>query len=487
MHKPPSIFLRFFRWFCHPNLKTYVEGDLMELYDERIREGSKWKADVYFMADVMLLFRPGIIRRFHGPQNTNNTVMIKSYFTLGWRNLLRNKGFSFINVGGLAIGMAVAMLIGLWVHDELTYDTNFSHYDRIAQVMQNQTFDGKIETWGSQAMLLGPELRNEYGNYFKRVVIGTFPDQHKLTYETKTISMPGTFSEPEIAEMLSLKMVHGSRTGLNGINGVLLSRKGAEALFGNEDPMNKIIRVDMEFDVTVAGVYENLPDNCSFSNLDAVLSWQIIGPAMEQRTGWGNSWFRCLVELEDNVDMPIASAGIKDAKMKRVLVEDDDARFKPELFLHPMSKWRLYSDFENGLYDGGRIQYVHMFTLVGVFVLLLACINFMNLSTAQSEARAKEIGIRKSIGSVRTQLITQFFFGISARGIACFCVCFSDRSVFVAMVQRGKWKAHLNTMVFTCIFTLVSWLRSRHGTTVWNLSGIVSFFLPACKGSERIV
>ena len=409
MHKPPQIFFRFFQWFCHPSLKKYVEGDLMELYDERVREVGKRKADFYFMIDVLLLFRPGIIKRFNAPQFTNNNAMIKSYFAIGWRNLLRNRGFSIINVVGLAIGMAVAMLIGLWVYDEVTYDTNFEHYDRIAQVMQNQTFDGKIETWGSQAMQLEPELSNEYGNYFKRVVLGTFPGEHKLSYETKTVSMSGTFSEPELAEMLSLEMVHGSRTGLKGVNGVLLSRKAAEALFGNDDPMNKIIRVDKEFDVTVAGVYENLPYNCSFSNLDAVLSWQIIGPAMEQRTGWGNSWFRCLVELQDNVDMATASAGIKDAKFKRVLVEDDDARFKPELFLHPMSKWRLYEDFENGLNDGGRIQYVRMFIMVGAFVLLLACINFMNLSTAQSEARAKEIGIRKSIGSRRSQLITQFF------------------------------------------------------------------------------
>lgn len=410
MQKPPAIFMRFFRWFCRPELKTYIEGDLVELYNERLLEKGKSKADVHFAFDVLLLLRPSIIKSFRGLQPVNNPAMIKSYFTIGWRNLLRNKGYSIINVGGLAIGMAIAILIGLWVYDEVSYDKNFKNYTRIAQVMQNQTFDGKIETWGSQAMQLGAELRSNYSNYFEHVIISTFPGGHKLTYNNKTISMNGSFAEPGIAEMLALDMVQGTRNGLKDINGVMLSRSAAYALFGEEDAVNKIIRVDHEFDVTVTGIYEDLPENCSFAEYDMLLSWQIIGPAMEQRAGWGNSWFRCLVQARENVSLSVASQGIKDAKLKRVQQVDDDARFKPELFLHPMSRWRLYSEFDNGVYSGGgQIQYVRMLFLIAVFVLLLACINFMNLSTARSEQRSKEVGIRKSIGSLRIQLISQFF------------------------------------------------------------------------------
>jgi hypothetical protein len=270
--------------------------------------------------------------------------------------------------------MAVAILIGLWVYDEISYDKNFSNYTRIARVMQNQTFDGQVETWGSQAMQLGPELRSSYSNYFDHVVIATFPGDHKLTFNNKTITMNGSFAEPAIAEMLTLDMVEGTRKSLIGINGALLSRSAAQALFGDDDPINKMIRVDHDFDATVTGIYEDLPENCSFAGCNVMLSWQIIGPGLEQRTGWGNSWFQCLVQLRENVSLSVASQGIKDAKMKRVLVEDDDARFKPALFLHPMDRWRLYSEFENGVYAGGKIQYIRMLVLIGAFVLLLACI-----------------------------------------------------------------------------------------------------------------
>jgi putative ABC transport system permease protein len=409
MHQPPGIFLRFFRWFCRPDLRTYIEGDLVELYNEQRDKKGKRSADMRFAFDVLLLLRPSMIKSFRGLQPVNNPAMIKSYFTIGWRNLLRNKGYSIINIGGLAIGMAVAILIGLWVYDEISYDKNFSNYTRIARVMQNQTFDGQVETWGSQAMQLGPELRSSYSNYFDHVVIATFPGDHKLTFNNKTITMNGSFAEPAIAEMLTLDMVEGTRKSLIGINGALLSRSAAQALFGDDDPINKMIRVDHDFDATVTGIYEDLPENCSFAGCNVMLSWQIIGPGLEQRTGWGNSWFQCLVQLRENVSLSVASQGIKDAKMKRVLVEDDDARFKPALFLHPMDRWRLYSEFENGVYAGGKIQYIRMLMLIGAFVLLLACINFMNLSTARSEQRAKEVGIRKSIGSLRIQLVSQFF------------------------------------------------------------------------------
>ncbi|HYC84695.1 MAG TPA: ABC transporter permease, partial [Chryseosolibacter sp.] len=408
MKKPPHIFLRFFRWFCDPALLHYIEGDLMELYNERVGEKGKRKADLYFVLDVVLLFRPGIIKSFSESPFSNNHLMLKSYFTIGWRNLMRNKGFSLINVGGLAIGMAVAILIGLWVYDEVSYDKGFANYRRIARVMQNQVFDGIVETWGSQAMQLGPELRNNYGNHFEHVVIGTFPGDHKLGFGDKTVSMRGSFMEPGIADMLSLNMIQGSRSGLKGINGVMLSEKAARALFGYEDPLNKLIRVDLEFDVVVTGVYEDLPDNCSFAGHDVILAWQILAPAMEQRVGWGNSWFQCFVQLRDGADINAASLAIRDAKLKRIAAEGE-TRYKPELFLHPMSRWRLYSDFENGVNTGGQIRYVAIFTLIGSIVLFLACINFMNLSTARSEKRAKEVGVRKSIGSLRSHLVTQFF------------------------------------------------------------------------------
>jgi ABC-type antimicrobial peptide transport system permease subunit len=353
----------------------------------------------------------GILWYANNYHSQNSDTMFRNYFKIGWRNLLKNKTHSLINIGGLATGMTVAILIGLWVYDEVSHDKNFSNYNRIARVVQNQTFNGEIETWFGQAMQLGPELRNAYGSNFKHVIIADFPSDHKLTYREKSVKKSGSFMEPDVAEMLTLKMLGGTRSGLKDLNSVLLSRSAAEALFGLEDPISKIIQVDNDMDVKVTGVYEDLPYNSSFSDLNIILPWELLAKTndFEKRLTWGNSWFQCLVQIAENADMRSVSASIKDAKLKRVLADDDDARFKPELFLHPMSRWRLYSDFKNGVSVGGNIQYVWLYGTIGFFVLLLACINFMNLSTARSEKRAKEVGIRKTIGSIRVQLINQFF------------------------------------------------------------------------------
>ena len=144
MQQPPQLFQRFFRWYCHPKLQKYIEGDLMELYNERLKTAGKRRADWRFTIDVLLLFRPGIIGPVEGNKNLNTYGMYKSYFKIGWRNLLKNKGYSFINIGGLALGMAVAMLIGLWMHDELIFDSYHPNHDRIAQVMRHELFNGGI-------------------------------------------------------------------------------------------------------------------------------------------------------------------------------------------------------------------------------------------------------------------------------------------------------------------------------------------------------
>jgi putative ABC transport system permease protein len=408
---PPKTFLRFFRWFCHPELKKYIEGDLMELYSKRLKHSGKRNADIKFIADVLLLFRPGIIRPAPNYHHVNNYAMFKSYFKIGWRNLLKNKGYSMINIGGLAMGMTVAMLIGLWVNDELSFNRYHKNYDRIASVMQNQTFNGQVETWNNQALQLGPELRNAYGSNFKYVVMGSNIGDRQLSYDDKKLSKSGNYMDPEVIDMLSLKMISGDRDALKPLNSIVLSESVAKAFFGDQDPINKVMKIDNRIDVKVTGVYEDIPYNSDYANLTFIAPFELMVKSdnLEQRVTWGNSWFDCTVQIADNVDMQQASINIKDSKLKRVLIEDDDARFKPVIFLHPMNKWHLYSDFQNGVNVGGRIQYVWMFGLVGVFILLLACINFMNLSTARSEKRAKEVGIRKTIGSIRSQLVGQFF------------------------------------------------------------------------------
>lgn len=337
--------------------------------------------------------------------------MIKNYFKVAWRNLIKSKGYSAINIGGLAVGMAVAIMIGLWVYDELSFDKYHKNYDRIAQVMQHANFNGKWETQVANPALMGPELRAKHGSDFKYVVQSSWSGGHLLTVDNKPFTKNGMFFEPDAPEMLTLKMLKGTRAGLNDPYSILLSRSAAEAIFGKEDPMNKMLKLDRNYDVKVTGVYENLPDNTTFRNLEIMMPWklwQIQNPwASTMTEPWGSNFSQTFVQIADNTDMQKVSAKIKNVKLNNV--GNDEKKYQWIVFLQPMSKWNLYNEFKNAVNTGGNIRYVRMFGIIGIFVLMLACINFMNLATARSEKRAKEVGIRKTVGSMRWQLINQFF------------------------------------------------------------------------------
>ncbi|HMQ88417.1 MAG TPA: ABC transporter permease [Flavilitoribacter sp.] len=337
--------------------------------------------------------------------------MLFNYLKIALRNLGKSKISSFINIAGLATGMAVAILIGLWIWDELTYDTYHEHYERIAQVMQHQTYNGEIGSQVANPAVMGAEIRNNYGSDFKYVLQSSWNFNHTLAYGDKKLLKPGSYFEPQAAEMLSLKMLAGTRDGLKDPNSILLSESIARSFFGDEDPLDKILKVDNTSTVRVTGVYEDLPFNTSFRDLTYIMPWELYLISNkwvnEMENPWGSNFTQTFVQIADNADMQTVSDKIRDVKMNKV--KDFDKRYKPVVFLHPMGKWHLYSEFKNGVNVGGRIQTVWLFGIIGVFVLLLACINFMNLSTARSEKRAKEVGIRKSIGSMREQLVTQFF------------------------------------------------------------------------------
>jgi ABC-type antimicrobial peptide transport system permease subunit len=337
--------------------------------------------------------------------------MIKNYFKVAWRNLVKSKGYSLINIGGLAVGMAVAMLIGLWVFNELSFDTYHKNHDRIAQVMQHANFNGKVESQIANPALMGPELRARHGSDFKYVVQSSWTGSHLLSLGDRNFVKVGNFFEPDAPDMLTLRMLNGSRGGLKDPYSIMLSASAAESIFGEEDPINKVIKLDRTVDVKVTGVYEDLPDNTSFRQIKIMMPWElwmIQNPwAKSMSEPWGSNFSQTFVQIADNTDMDKVSAKIKNVKLNNVSKEE--AKYQWVVFLHPMRKWNLYNEFRNGVNTGGTIRYVWLFGIIGVFVLILACINFMNLATARSEKRAKEVGIRKTVGSQRWQLVNQFF------------------------------------------------------------------------------
>jgi putative ABC transport system permease protein len=333
--------------------------------------------------------------------------MFRNYFKAAWRNLVKSKLYSFINIAGLSVGMAVAILLGLWIYDELSFNKNFDHYDRLGQLWQFVNFTGEKASYNVMPIPLAAELRSKYPD-FKAVSLSANRDAVLSAGEKKIVDN-GAYVEPSFTEMLSLKMTAGNRNGLKDMHSILLSSSLAESFFGKDDPINKTIKIDNKLDVKVAGVYQDFAENSNFNTTRFLAPWDLIAAndeSVKQSTDqWDNNNYQLYVQLKQGADFKNASAMIKDIRMKR----SQPPPYKPEFFVHPMSRWHLYSDFKNGVNTGGLIQYVWLFGITGFFVLLLACINFMNLSTARSEKRAKEVGVRKVIGSVRGQLILQFF------------------------------------------------------------------------------
>lgn len=337
--------------------------------------------------------------------------MLRNFLTIAVRNLLKNKGYSFINISGLALGMAVALLIGLWMADELTFNHYHKNHDRIAQVWQNVMYNGEVGSQTANPWVMAEEIRTNFGSDFKYVLQSTWNFTRVLAIGDKKFNKQGYYFEPEVIDMLSLKMLKGSNDALRDPYSIILSESTAKAFFGDVDPMGQVIRIDNDKDVKVTGIFEDLPYNSTFNTMYFVMPWElyvITNPWMQKMDDkWDSNFTQTFVQLNDNVDVDALSVKIKDVKFNRI--KPEDRRYNPQVFLHPMAKWHLFSEFKQGKNTGGRIEFVWLFGIIGVFVLLLACINFMNLSTARSEKRAKEVGIRKSIGSMRTQLVAQFF------------------------------------------------------------------------------
>jgi putative ABC transport system permease protein len=331
--------------------------------------------------------------------------MLKNYLIIALRNLKKNKAYSFINIFGLAIGISCSILILLWVSDELSFDKFHKNSDRLYQVWVNARFDGKVNTWNSVPLPTAEGLKAEDSN-IKHAATTDWGSNHLLTVGETRFNKEGFFASDEFLEMFGFPLIQGQpEKALDDPYSIVLTESTAKALFGDEDPINKTVLVDNEHEVKVTGLLKDIPGNSSLK-FDYLLPFALYEKeewVRNSKDNWGNYSFQVFVELNEKATQQQVEGRIKD-----LLTRKGQTDIKREFFLHPMLRWRLHTEFEDGKEAGGLIEYVNMFSLIAIFILLIACINFMNLATARSERRAREVGIRKSVGSKRKEIVFQF-------------------------------------------------------------------------------
>jgi putative ABC transport system permease protein len=337
--------------------------------------------------------------------------MLKNYILVAFRQLRRNKLHSIINISGLAIGLAIVLLIGLWVVDEFTYDRFNPHYNQVARIMQFETSNGETGVTASLPMPLINELRTTYAGSFKRVVASWWTRNHVLGDDNKKLAFDGKFMDPEAIDLLGFKLLRGQKTALQDPASIVVSASVAKAFFDDADPIGRTLHIDNKLAVTVTGVYEDMPGNSAFKGVQFIAPMELFLRSeewtKELQSDWGWDFGEIYVEMNDHADIAKVSEQLRNSTLIHMRDNPLAASYHPQVFVEPISRWHLYSGYKTS--TAGAIQWVWLFGTIGFFVLLLACINFMNLSTARSERRAREVGVRKAIGSKRSQLILQFY------------------------------------------------------------------------------
>ncbi|ACT96044.1 ABC transporter permease [Dyadobacter fermentans] len=327
--------------------------------------------------------------------------MLRNYLKIAWRNLLKNKTFSSINILGLALGMACSLLIMLWVQDEIKMDRFHENDARLYSVMENQHYSGEINTYPATPGILAENIVKDIPEIEKASQI-LWEETPVLLVGNVFDNEKGRFVQGDFLTMFSFKLTHGdAKTALKRPDGIVISQKIADKYFKGVDPIGKAMRVDNKHDVVVTGVLDEV-SRYSSMKFDFLMSYDVWQKGAPWSKEWGNNGPRCAVMLAKNADIDKVNAKIEDY----IKTKNKDSNV--DLFLIHYGESYLYSNWEAGQQNGGRIEYVRMFTVVAVFILIIACINFMNLATARSVKRAKEVGLRKVVGAYKASLIGQF-------------------------------------------------------------------------------
>jgi putative ABC transport system permease protein len=464
---PPRLAKWILTSFLRGDLAEEVLGDLEEKFYETFERKTLRSAKLNYWFQVINYLRPFAFRNLIS-FNLISSGMYRNYLKIGYRNLLRNKGYSSINIIGLAVGMAVAMLIGLWVQDELSFGQYHKNHDRIAQVMEHQHLNGNVSTQPALPLPLKEELVSKYGEDFESIILSFWRQSLIVSHDDIKLTAEGNFMGSDVIDMFSMRMLKGSNDALSEPGSIVIAESLSNVIFKDSDPIGKFMKIDNELSVMVTGVYEDIPKNSDLHGLSWIAPWKLWETSQAwvrnsaSTSDWNDNSYQLYVMIADYADMKAVSKRIKQAKFNNI--NQRQQAQNPELFLHPMNDWHLRSSWENGVQKGGLFQFVVLFGIIGVLVLVLGCINFMNLSTAQSERRSKEVGIRKAIGSVRGQLINQFLtesflvvmlsFAVAIFMIAFVMPIFNnlvDKDLSVPFTEGYFWVISLGFILMTAL------------------------------------
>lgn len=427
---PPKLFLRFFRWYCHPKMRDYIEGDLMEVYEKRLKEFGKRRADMRFIIDVLILFRPGIIKPAEGYKNLNYYGMIKNYFKISWRNLVRQRMYSAIKIGGFAIGVAACLLIGMFIKDELSYDLHYPDHGQLYRVIGVITQDGDLKKGVAFPAPMAEALKEDFpevlaaGRYNNSELFGAGSNEvRRGDVEDNSYDEGFVYIDQTLVDMLQLKFVHGNPAmALSQPNAIVITKRKADKYFPEENPVGKTMIVNNQTDrpYTIGGVIEDFKPT-SHIQFDFLIGTTGLEFWKGEQKTWGASNYATYIKVPDGTDTKelesklskgmlekyfipmMVEGGMPAAEIDKFLNEK-----KAHLELQPLNDIHLFSsDIDDNLVHGD-IRMVWLFGGIALFILLIAMINFINLSTARSANRAKEIGLRKVVGSFRIHIIGQF-------------------------------------------------------------------------------
>ncbi|MBX2962153.1 MAG: ABC transporter permease [Cyclobacteriaceae bacterium] len=394
------------RWFCPPHLLEEIEGDLLQKFEKDVENFGDRRARRRLVWNTVRYFRPGIVLRNDFDVSLNSMYMFRNYFKVASRVMVRNKSFSLINIFGLTLGLSGALLLFLWIVNEFSYDRFHADKERIYTVWNRDVHQGQIECSNHTPRVLSPTLRTEFAAVEAVASFAAWEKPYLLTHnENKLMNKDGVFVDADFLSILSFPLLKGdAASALSEPSSIVLTETLAKKLFGDKEALGEEITLKADgytIPFTITGILHDLPANTDF-RFEYLLPWRFIELNFGEDTFWGNNSVITLVKLKAGVDSEQFAVQIKDLKKKNRQEET------AELFLHPITKNRLYSKFENGVQSGGRIEIIRMLGILGVCLILIACINYVNLSTARAQKRSKEVGIRKVNGAHRPSIILQF-------------------------------------------------------------------------------